>query len=69
MHNSAYELPRIYKGKVRRIRLLGYSVHTADFGVTDSHRMMRTYDPVEGFTQPLVHAWRMWVNINALRCR
>src|SRR5215208_691206 len=31
--------------------------------------MRRTYGPAEGFTQPLVHAWRVWVNINAIRCR
>ena len=45
------------------------STLTADFGVVDPHRTMRTYGPAEGFTQPLVHAWRMWVNINAIRCR
>jgi hypothetical protein len=32
-------------------------------------RMMRIYGPAEGFTQPLLYAWRMWVNINAIRCR
>jgi hypothetical protein len=31
-------------------------------------RMMRTYGPAKGFTQPLLHAWRMWVTINAIRC-
>jgi hypothetical protein len=41
---------------------------TADFGVVGPHRMMRTYGPAEGFTQPLVRAWRVWVNINAIRC-
>lgn len=30
---------------------------------------MRTYGPAEGLTQPLLHAWRLWVNINATRCR
>jgi hypothetical protein len=29
---------------------------------------MRTYGPAEGFTQPLVRAWRVWVNVNAIRC-
>jgi hypothetical protein len=42
---------------------------TADFGVVDPHRTMRTYGPAERFTQPLVHAWRVWVNINAIRCK
>ncbi len=41
---------------------------TADFSVVDPHRMMRTYDPTEGSTQPLLHAWRVRVNINAIRC-
>jgi hypothetical protein len=31
-------------------------------------RMMRTYGPAEGSTQPLLHAWRVWVNVNAIRC-
>ncbi len=42
---------------------------TADFSVVDPHRMMRTYGPAKGFTQRLVHAWRVWVNINAIRCK
>jgi hypothetical protein len=41
---------------------------TADFSVIDPHRMMRTYAPTEGSTQPLLHAWRIRVNINAIRC-
>src|SRR5215211_4647166 len=36
--------------------------------MVDPHRMMRKYDPAEGFTQPLVHAWFVGVNINAIRC-
>jgi hypothetical protein len=42
---------------------------TAGFSVVDPHCMMRTYGPAEGLTQPLPHAWRLWVNINATRCR
>jgi tetratricopeptide (TPR) repeat protein len=30
--------------------------------------MVRTYGPAEGLTKPLLHAWRLWVNINATRC-
>src|SRR5215217_2328160 len=41
---------------------------TAGFSVVDPHCMMRTYGPAEGLTQPLLHAWRLWVNINATRC-
>src|SRR5215217_5478968 len=42
---------------------------TADFSMVDPHRMMRKYGPAEGFTHPLVHAWLVWVNITAIRCR
>jgi hypothetical protein len=58
--------------EVRRYGVLRSSpliVTTADFGVVDPHRMMRKYGPAEGFTRPLVHAWLVWVNINAIRCR
>ncbi len=42
--------------------------YTADFSEVDPYRMMRTYGPAEGFTRPLVHAWLVWVNMNAIRC-
>ncbi len=31
--------------------------------------MMCTYGPAEGSTQSFVHAWLVWVNINAIRCK
>jgi hypothetical protein len=43
-------------------------VLTADFSVVDPYPMVRTYGPAEEFTQPLVHPWLVWVNINAIRC-
>ena len=46
----------------------GIDTPTAGFSVVDPHCMMRTYGPAEGLTQPLLHAWRLWVNINATRC-
>jgi hypothetical protein len=42
---------------------------TADFSVVDPQRMMCTYGPAEGSTQSFVHAWLVWVNINAIRCQ
>ena len=44
-------------------------VVTADFSVLDPQRMMCTYGPAEGSTQSFVHAWLVWVNINAIRCK
>ena len=41
---------------------------TADLSVLDPQRMMCTYGPAEGSTQSFVHAWLVWVNINAIRC-
>jgi hypothetical protein len=41
---------------------------TADFSVIDPQRMMCTYGPAEGSTPSFVHAWLVWVNINAIRC-
>jgi hypothetical protein len=29
---------------------------------------MLTYGPAQGSTQPLLHAWRVWANISAIRC-
>src|SRR5829696_2908634 len=48
---------------------LRYLPPTADFSVVDPQRMMCAYGPAEGSTQPFVHAWLVWVNINAIRCR
>src|SRR3712207_7326230 len=52
-----------------RSTLFPYTTLFRSFSVVDPHRMIRTYGPAEGFTQSLVHAWLVWVNINAIRCK
>jgi hypothetical protein len=51
-------------GELRRINLL-----TADFGVVDLYRMVRTEGFAEGPTRPIVYVWRVRVNTNATCCQ
>jgi acetyl esterase/lipase len=63
--------PERLRGRLRfwpALRFVGLALPTVDFSVLDPQRMMCTYGPAEGFTHSFVHAWFVWVNINAIRC-